>query len=78
MTKLSKKDIDLKFQRENLETISFKSLKRWGLRDAIAQAAQKRGTNSRQYMLNAILNELKKDDCLPEAVKEEGQDNKEG
>lgn len=61
MDKLSKKDIDLKFQRENLETISFKALKRWGLRNAIAQAAQKRGSNSRQYMLNAILKQLKED-----------------
>lgn len=71
MDKLSKKDIDLKFQRENLETISFKALKRWGLRNAIAQAARQRGTNSRQYMLNTIINELKKDGCLPEAIKEE-------
>lgn len=50
-----------KFQKENQEQITFRALKRWGLRDAIAQAAQKRGTNSRQYMLNAILKQLKED-----------------
>lgn len=50
-----------KFQKENQEQITFRALKRWGLRNAIAQAAQKRGSNSRQYMLNAILKQLKED-----------------
>lgn len=62
-----------KFQKENQEQITFRALKRWGLRNAIAQAAKKRGTNSRQYMLNAILNELKKDNCLPEAIEDENK-----
>lgn len=50
-----------KFQKENQEQITFRALKRWGLRNAIAQAAKKRGSNSRQYMLNAILKQLKED-----------------
>ena len=62
-----------KFQKENQEQITFRALKRWGLRNAIAQAAKKRGSNSRQYMLNAILKQLKEDGYDITAIEDENK-----
>lgn len=73
MDKIHKKDYDNKFRNEMMDQLNIRVLKRWNLKQAIAQAAQKRGSNSRQYMLNAILNELKKDNCLPEAIEDENK-----
>lgn len=61
MDKIHKKDYDNKFRNEMMDQLNIRVLKRWNLKQAIAQAAQKRGSNSRQYMLNAILKQLKED-----------------
>lgn len=68
---MAKYQKEIAYQKDNLEQIPFKVLKRWGLRDAIARAAEAVGTSSREYILSAVCDRLDHDGQLPDIVKRE-------
>lgn len=72
---MSRFEKEITYQREMMEQINIRVLKRWMLKDAIAQAAKEHDISSREYILASIFDHLKQDGCLPEAIKEKGRDD---
>lgn len=73
MGKFNMREYDNEYKREMMEQINIRVLKRWTLKDAIAQAAKQHNISSREYILASIFDHLKQDGCLPEAIEGENK-----
>lgn len=53
------------FDRENYDHINFKFRKDSGIMDALVLACRKTGMKKNEYIREALLDKLVRDDCIP-------------